>query len=251
MTDRLRHACTPAPRRRPTPLPACVLAPAVAALSLAAALPAQAQRPASAPGAGIYTCIDDQGRRLTSDRPIPACTHKEQRVLNRDGSLKAILPPTLTADERAAQEARERAAAEARAAQADAVRRDRNLVNRFPDRAAHDKARQSALDTVQLAIRASELRLEALALDRKPLLDESEFYQGKTLPAALKAQLDANDAAVAAQRSAMRTQQAELARINRLYDDELAHLQKLWAGAAPGSIGNVAAAPGRGGRPRE
>ena len=92
-----------------------------------------------------------------------------------------------------------------------------------------------ALDTVRLAIRASELRLEALSLDRKPLLDEAEFYVGKPLPAALKAQLDANDAAVAAQRSAMRTQEAEVERINRLYDAELAHLQKLWAGAPAGS----------------
>lgn len=227
----------------------------LAVLGLLAALalpgPALAQRAASAAGPGIYTCIDDQGRRLTSDRPIPACTHKEQRILNRDGSLKGILPPTLTADERAAQEARERAAAEARAAQADAVRRDRNLVNRFPDQATHDKARNAALDTVRLAIRASELRLEALALDRKPLLDEAEFYVGKPLPAALKAQLDGNDAAVAAQRNAMRTQEAELDRINALYDAELAHLRKLWAGAPPGSIGSVAAAPGRGGRPRE
>ena len=162
-----------------------------------------------------------------------------------------MLPPTLTAEERAAKEARERAAAEARAAQADAVRRDRNLMNRFPDQAAHDKARNAALDTVRLAIRASELRLEALSLDRKPLLDEAEFYVGKPLPAALKAQLDANDAAVAAQRSAMRTQEAEVERINRLYDAELAHLQKLWAGAPAGSIGSVAVAPGRGGRPRE
>ncbi len=217
----------------------------------AAALPAGAQSQPSTSGPGIYTCTDDQGRRLTSDRPIPACTHKEQRILNRDGSLKGVLPPTLTADESSAQEARERAAAEARAAQADAVRRDRNLVNRFPDRAAHDRARNAALDTVQLAVRASELRLEALALDRKPLLDESEFYKGKALPAALKSQLDANDAAVAAQRSAMRTQQAELDRIGKLYDAELEHLQKLWAGAPAGSIGSVVAAPGRGGRPRE
>lgn len=206
--------------------------------------------PQVAPGA-IYTCVDDKGRRLTSDRPIPACTHKEQRILNRDGSLKDVLPPTLTAEERAAQEARERAAAEARAAQADAVRRDRNLIVRFPDKDAHDKARNAALDTVKLAIRASELRLEALALDRKPMLDEAEFYKGKQMPAVLKASLDANDAAVQAQRNAARTQQAELERINRLYDAELAHLKKLWAGATPGSIGSVPAGPGPAGRPRD
>ncbi len=211
-------------------------------LAAAGAWAQQGKAGASAPS-GIYTCIDDKGRRLTSDRPIPECTHKEQRVLNKDGSLKAVRPPTLTAEERAEQEARERAAAEARAAQADAVRRDRNLVARYPDQAAHDKARNAALDTVKLAIRASQLRLEALGLDRKPLLDEAEFYQGKALPAGLKAALDANDAATTAQRSAMQTQEAELVRITRLYDAELAHLKQLWAGAPLGSLKAPAPAP--------
>jgi len=209
---------------------------------------AQAPKGASAP-AGIYTCTDDKGRRLTSDRPIPDCTHKEQRVLNQDGSLKAVRPPTLTLEERAAKEALERKAAEARAAQADAVRRDRNLMSRYPDQAAHDKARMAALDTVKLAMRASSLRLEALGLDRKPLLDEAEFYAGKPLPIALKSLLDANDAAFAAQRSAMQTQEAELARINRLYDAELAHLKRLWAGAQPGSLPQPAPAPAAASRP--
>jgi hypothetical protein len=214
------------------------------ALMLAAVLPALAMAaPSPPPAAGIYTCIDDRGRRLTSDRPIPECTHKEQRVLNRDGSLKTIVPPTLTAEERAEKEARDRREAERRAAQADAVRRDRNLMNRFPDRSVHDKARTAALDTVRLAIKASSLRLEALGLDRKPLMDEAEFYAGKPLPKELKAQLDANDAAFAAQRSAMQTQEAELERINALYDAELAHLQRLWDGAQPGSLGPVAATP--------
>lgn len=219
-------------------------------LALAVACPwAAAQNKPAASAVGIYTCIDDQGRRLTSDRPIPACTHKEQRVLNRDGSLKTVKPPTLTLEERAEQEARDRKAAEARAAQADAVRRDRNLVARFPDQAAHDKARVAALDTVKLAIRASSLRLEALGLDRKPLLDEAEFYAGKPLPVALKSQLDANDASFAAQRSAMQTQEAELVRINKLYDAELAHLKRLWAGAAPGSLVSPAPAPPAASRP--
>ena len=229
-----------------------VLSTARQGLMIAAAMAAGVAMGAesSPPTSGIYTCVDDAGRRLTSDRPIPQCTHKQQRILNRDGSLKAILPPTLTAEERAEKEAQERKAAELRAAQADAVRRDRNLMNRFPDRAAHDKARTAALDTVRLAIRASSLRLEALGLDRKPLLDEAEFYAGKPLPKELKTQLDANDAAFAAQRSAMQSQEAELGRINALYDAELAHLQRLWAGATPGSLGTVAATPALPGRPR-
>ena len=189
------------------------------------------------PGPGIYTCIDDKGRRLTADRPIPECTTKEQRVLNRDGSVRQIVPPTLTAEERAEREAAERLAARNRAELADAVRHDKNLMARFPDEAAHRKAREGALDTVRLATRATEVRVRELAAERKPLLDDAEFYKGKPLPLRLKQQLDANDAAVEAQRSSAITQSAEMVRINKHYDAELLRLQKLWAGAPPGSLG--------------
>jgi hypothetical protein len=205
-------------------------------LALAVLWPALATAQ-QAPVAGIYTCIDDRGRRLTADRPIAECRHKEQQILNRDGSVRAVLPPTLTAEERAAKDARDRAAAEARAAAADAVRRDRNLMSRFPNEAAHHRAREAALDTVRLAMRASELRLRELQAARKPLLDEAEFYAGKALPPKLRGALDANDAAVEAQRSINATQEAELDRINRLYDVELERLRRLWAGAPPGSLG--------------
>jgi hypothetical protein len=205
-------------------------------LALAVLWPALATAQ-QAPVAGIYTCIDDRGRRLTADRPIAECRHKEQQILNRDGSVRAVLPPTLTAEERAAKDARDRAAAEARAAAADAVRRDRNLMSRFPNEAAHNRAREAALDTVRLAMRASELRLRELQAARKPLLDEAEFYAGKALPPKLRGALDANDAAVEAQRSINATQEAELDRINRLYDVELERLRRLWAGAPPGSLG--------------
>ena len=197
---------------------------------------AQTASPAASATAGIYTCLDSQGRRLTSDRPIAECSHREQRVLNRDGSVQRVIPPTLTAEERAEREAAERRAELARAAQADAVRRDRNLVARFPNEAAHRKAREAALDTVRLAMKATELRMRELADERKALLDEAEFYKGRTMPARLKQQFDANDAGVAAQRQAAANQEAELVRINKIYDTELDRLRRLWAGAPLGSL---------------
>ena len=202
---------------------------------LAAAVGALAQ-PRPTPS-GIYTCVDDKGKRITSDRPIPECTAKEQRVLNKDGSLKAVHPPTLTADERADKEAKEKKEAEARAAQADAVRRDRNLKARYPSEESHAKAREAALDSVRLAIKNSEQRLKDLTAERKPLLDEAEFYVGKPLPAKLRQAIDANDAATEAQRSSMANQQAEMVRINKFYDSELDRLRRLWAGAQPGTLG--------------
>lgn len=210
-----------------------------------AGLPARAQLTRSPPasGAAIYTCIDDQGRTITADRPIAACTSKEQRVLNSDGSLKAVYPPILTVDERAAKEAQERKQAEARAALADAVRRDRNLLARYPSEPTHRKAREAALDTVRSAMLATEARLRELAAERKPMMDEAEFYGGKPLPSKLRAQIDANDAATQAQRNAAINQQAELERVSRLYDAELARLKRLWAGALPGSLGPIAGDP--------
>jgi hypothetical protein len=185
---------------------------------------------------GIYTCVDASGKRLTSDRPIAACVDREQRVLNADGSVKQTLSRTLTAEERAEKEARDRQAAAMLAAQQDAVRRDRNLLNRFPNEAAHNKAREAALDDVRKAMKTSEARVELLAKERQPLQDETEFYVGKPLPSKLKRALDANDASTAAQRSLILDQQSELRRINALYDAELAQLRQLWAGAQPGTV---------------
>lgn len=187
-------------------------------------------------GPGIYTCVDAQGKRITSDRPIAACLAREQQLRNKDGSVRQVIPPSLTPDERAERDAAERQAALQRAAQNDAVRRDRNLVARYPNEGAHQKAREAALDTVRLAIKTTEQRMKDLMAERKPLQDEVEFYKGRQLPLKLKQQLDANDAAMDAQRAASKTQAAELARINALYDAELQRLRALWTGTQPGAL---------------
>jgi hypothetical protein len=184
----------------------------------------------------VFTCINAAGRALTSDRLIGECMDREQRVLSRDGALLRVVPASLTADERAEKEAKERKEAAAREARSEAVKRDRNLMQRFPNAAAHQKAREQALEVTQFAITQSEARLVDLERERKPLMDETEFYKGKQLPGKLKGQLDANDAASAAQKELLVTQKAELERASKLYDTELAHLKKLWAGAAPGSL---------------
>lgn len=222
-------------RRSPRARRAAAFAAAVLWLTPGAALSAQG-------GSGvIYTCVDDRGRRLTSDRPIPECLAKEQRVLNRDGSLKEVRPPALTPDERAEKDARERAQAEQRAAQADAERRDRNLLRRYRDEAAHRRARDAALAPVRTAQKATQARIAEVRREREPLLAEAEFYRGKPPPPRLKAQLDANDAAMAALRDSAAGQEAEVARIDALYDAELERLRRLWGGAAPGSLGPMAA----------
>jgi hypothetical protein len=196
--------------------------------------PAAAQAPAASNKA-IYTCVDERGRRLTADRPIPECLSKEQRVLNADGSVKDVRPPSLTPQERAEQDARERKAAQARAAQAEAARRDRHLLQRYPDEAAHQRARETALEGVRKAQTTTRNRLADLERERVPLAAEAETHAGKPLPPRLRGLLDNNEAARAAQLDASAAQTAEVNRINRWYDTDLSRLRRLWAGAAPGS----------------
>jgi len=90
-----------------------------------------------------------------------------------------------------------------------------------------------------------------LTAERKPLMDEAEFYVGKALPGKLRTQLDANDASTEAQRTLGQNQQLEIVRVNKLYDAELERLKKLWAGAQPGSLGGLLGAASAASSPRK
>jgi hypothetical protein len=198
--------------------------------------PALAAPSGQTPVGGIYACVDASGKRITSDRPIPECLDREQRVLNKDGSQRKTVPPRMNAEERAAEEERRHLAELAEASRKDAVRRDRNLVMRYPDVATHDKARESVLDDLRRSVEASTRHLQTLEDERKPLITETEFYKNKRLPPKLKQRLEANEAQQKAQRDIIQTQKSEMLRVDTLYDAELAHLKKLWAGAPAGSL---------------
>ncbi len=189
----------------------------------------------------IYSCVAPDGRKLTSDRPIPECATREQKLHNPDGSVKSVLPPAMSMEEKAAHELRERKLAAERAAQQDAIRRDRNLMIRYRNESAHREARESALDDINKAMQVSERRIKELAAERKPLLEEAEFYKGKPMPGKLRQQLDANEVSVEAQRVLIENQKAELVRVNKVFDLELQRLKKLWGGAPPGSLDGPAA----------
>ena len=203
------------------------LALALATALGAVALPAQAD---------IYSCVNARGQRLTADRPIAECMDREQQVRGADGSVRRILPPSMTAEERAAaEERRRREQLEERAAR-DAARNDRNLLARYPDLARHQQARAAALEPVRSAIQSTEQRMLELERERRQLREEAEFYKGRDLPRALRQKVEQSDVALQAQKDAMVSHQAESQRISQTFDQELARLRKLWAGAVPGSL---------------
>ena len=183
----------------------------------------------------IFSCVDAAGNKHTSDRLIKECRNGEQVEQNADGSPRRIVPRPLTDEERAAADARELERNAVRADERARLRHEGILLRRYPDQAVHDRARQAALYPARAAMRASERRGNDLAADRKRLAAEEEFYPGRPLPARLRAAIDANEAAHAAQLQAIEAHRAELARVNAGFDAELALLQRLW-GTPPGRI---------------
>ncbi len=217
----------------PNPLLHKLLRPCYAALAvclLTLPIVGVAQAPSAPPGAGIYTCIDTNGKRLTSDRPITACIDREQRVLSGSGTTKHVIGPTLSIAEREAREAREREAALVRQRAQESVRQNRVLLARYPDKATHDISREHALSSTQSVIDAATARIAELAQERKSLDDEMEFYRKdpSRAPANLRRRIESNTESLQQQQQAIADQRAERTRINARYDAELERLQQLW-----------------------
>jgi hypothetical protein len=183
----------------------------------------------------IYTCIDAKGRRLTADRPILECIDREQKELNPSGTVKRSLPPSPTLEERVAEEERARKALQERNRLAEEKKRDRALVARYPNQAAHDKERDAALAAVDALIATANRRAGTLQAERQRLDTELEFYKKNParIPALLKRQLEENERQIAEQKRFVASQAAEKARINVRFDRELATLTELWAHSEP------------------
>ena len=183
---------------------------------------------------GIYTCVDAKGKRWTSDRYIPECSDREQKLMGSTGTVRAVVPPTLTAREREAQEALDRKAAEEAQKRSEEKRVQRALLSRYPNRAAHDIDRGKALQSVDDSARAAQNSIDELRKHRAQLATEQEFYKDASkLPAKLKRQIEENEQSVAAQKRFLANQDEERKRVNARFDEELATLKKLWS-PAPG-----------------
>jgi hypothetical protein len=181
--------------------------------------------------ATIYTCVDGQGRRLTSDRPIPECIDREQRELLPTGALKRVVPPAMTAEERAKQEVKQRAEAEQLARVNEERRRERALMARYPNQATHDRARDDALTQIDDVMGAIAKRQIELEKQRTEIAAEMEFYRRdpSKAPAWLKKRLEENAQQTASQAQHLADQTAEKNRINTRFDEELVRLKALWA----------------------
>jgi hypothetical protein len=211
------------------------------ALLLASTGAVHAQKaPASSggPGPGIYACTDAKGRIITADRPIADCSDREQRELNPSGTVRRTIEPTYTAREQAERDERARQAALQAARQVEERRRERALLMRYPNPAAHDHERSEALVQIDAVIQAAQKRLSELAEERKSIDDELEFYRKdpSKAPGSLRRKADDNAKSASVQNQFINDQLDEKKRVNARFDEERTRLKPLW-GSAVGTAG--------------
>lgn len=200
-------------------------------LTVATLLAAHAPH-AAAQARTIYTCVDAQGRTLTSDRPIRQCIDREQRILGGATTHeRGVLPRSYTQQELAEMRAEEARRQEQRRLERDLRQRERTLRVRYPDQESHDRARAEAKAQVETVIAGARLNLEELDRTRKSLHEELEFYQSdiKKAPHPLRQQITANAKQIEDQQKFIQAQEGEKKRIDTLYDQELETLKRIWA----------------------
>jgi hypothetical protein len=181
----------------------------------------------------MFTCVAN-GKTYSADRPPTECANSEMRELNRDGSVRRVIPRPLTVEEQRARaiEAKKKLEEEERVLAQR--RRDRALLEAYATDAEIEAARKKSLESAEQAIKRSQERTDSLAKDRKRLDDEAEFYKKREQPDSLKRAYALNAQAVTAEERIMAEARGEVARINERFDAERKRYKELLAqGARP------------------
>jgi hypothetical protein len=206
----------------------------IAAVALVTAMLLPAAGAAAQNGAtAIYSCVAN-GRTYSGDRPPPECANSDIRELNKDGSVRRLIPRPLTPEEQRqkALEAKRRLDDEER--MMSQRRRDRSLLEAYASEEEIEAARLKALDISNEVIRRSQARLERMDMEKKRLDDESEFYKKRELPDNIRRAYANNEQEKAAELKIVREAQAEMQRINERFEAEKRRFRELLAlGARP------------------
>lgn len=212
-------------------------------LTLSALLGLQTQlaahaRAAGMQSAGIYICTDENGRVISSDQPISACARRSMRELNRDGSLKRVVPPPLTR-----QQEREAARQALLQQEKDRLLRaqqahDRHLLLTYADEEDLRKRQKQALDMIDEEIGAAQRRIlvlnENLQVERKRA-KEWQAQQGNPkarLPFAQQQLISSIANAILAEDALIRERQTERERVDKDFNKKAKRLVELLAESA-------------------
>jgi len=188
---------------------------------------------AAAAQQSIFVCSDAKGRTLSGDRPPAECVGAI-RELRSDGSVRRVIEPPLTPEQKAARAAEEKRQREEADRQRAQMRKDLALLETYASEEEIENARARALATRQALIERATRRLEEHQRERKKLDNEAEFYAKREMPDKLKRAFEGNAALIRSEEKIIADSRAEMQRINERFDAERKRWRELVsAGAMP------------------
>jgi hypothetical protein len=211
------------------------------ALALPAASHAQA---ASAPAPAIYSCTDANGRVISADRPLAACADRELRVHNPDGSLRRIIEPPLSKEQRAQREAEEKRRRDEAWARKVQQARDRNLLLTFEDEHSLESMRRRDIEHIDQEIKLATQRILTLDRELKAAQEAAETWKngnpGKPLPFSYQQRITETANAILAEDALIADRRSERERVNSRFDADARRLRELLGKPAAQNGGDAA-----------
>jgi hypothetical protein len=189
---------------------------------------------ASAAPGDLFMCTDSKGKTITSDRPPPECADRPIKELRSDGSLRRVIEPPPTAEQRAQKAAEDRRKAEEEGRRRDQARRDRALLEAYAVEQDIEQARVRAVENRRTILDRARKRMDELLRERKKLDSEAEFFAKREQPDKLKRAYDTNAGMIQGQEKIIADTEAEMKRINDRFEEERKRFRELvQAGAKP------------------
>jgi hypothetical protein len=179
-----------------------------------------------------FACKPPNGPTIYEDFPPPECRNLEIRELNPDGSLKGIIEPPLTEEQKKAKSDRDRRRTECMKQNQVQHRKDRSLLETYPSEDDLLRARDRSLASQYGQIEKEYHKLRQLKAARKRLSEEEEFYTKSKPPDELKTRLDDNASEREMVEHAIAVKFSEMQRINDSFDADLKRYRDLVAGTA-------------------
>jgi hypothetical protein len=206
-----------------------------ALLFLAAALPATV----AAQGRTTYCCTDDSGRQVCSDVLPQQCYGRAYREIAPSGRTVRRTDAPLTAEQRAMKEAEAKKAKEEELRRQEQDRKNRALLATYSSEQDIDYVRDRAVADIEKSIKTAQDKQAELAKRQKKLDAEAEFYQKKSMPPQLQAQLADTQAESKALEADIAAKRKDIESIKARYDEEKQRYREL----TKQKTGTAAAAP--------
>ncbi len=199
----------------------------------------------------IFCCDDANGRKVCGDFLPAACQGRAYEERDNRGFVSKTVEAPLTAEQQARRDA-ELAKKDADAKKAaEERRRTLALLATYSSEKDIDSVRDRNLAEIDKSIKEAQKRLEEAKKKKQKLDSDKEFYKGKPVPDAVKAQIRDNDKDIQAQQTAIADKTREIEEVRKRFADEKKRYLELTgkksaessAAAAPASATAPAGAP--------